>query len=101
MGKAKTNTKTQEVNCATCGETYTPDCDYRQGRCPHHPPLVDVDKIKEKFMKQPDPQAHFLLSVVKSGVRIGAGCTLILGMFVTTGVLLIIAEAIGIAEEMV
>ena len=52
-------------------------------------------------MKQPDPQAHFLLSLVKSGFRIGAGCTLILGMFVTTGVLLIIAEDIGIAEEMV
>ena len=52
-------------------------------------------------MKQPDPQAHFLLSLVKSGFRIAAGCTLILGMLVTTGVLLIVAEAIGIAEEMV
>lgn len=98
MGKAKTNTKTQEVNCTTCGEIYTPNCDYRQGRCPHHPPLID---IKEKSMKQPDPQAHFLLSVVKSGFRIAAGCTLIMGFLVSTGVLLIIAEAIGIAEEMV
>jgi len=98
MGKAKTNTKTQEVNCQTCGKIYRPDCDYRQGRCPHHPPLID---IKEKSMKQPDPQAHFLLSVVKSGFRIAAGCTLIMGFLVGTGVLLIIAEAIGIAEEMV
>ena len=52
-------------------------------------------------MKQPDPQAHFLLSVVKSGFRIAAGCTLIMGFLISTGVLLIIAEAIGIAEEMV
>lgn len=101
MGKAKTDTKTQEINCDTCGKPYQPGCDYRQGRCPHHPAVLDVDKIKEKFMKQPDPQAHFLLSVVKSGFRIAAGCTLIMGFLVTTGVLLIIAEAIGIAEEMV
>ena len=98
MGKTKTDTKTQAVNCDICDQPYTPQCDYRQGRCPHHPPLID---IKGKSMKQPDPQAHFLLSLVKSGFRIAAGCTLILGMFATTGVLLIVAEAIGIAEEMV
>jgi hypothetical protein len=43
---------------------------------------------------------HFYISIVKSLVRIGAGTVLITGNFVVAGVLLIIAEVLGIAEEL-
>jgi hypothetical protein len=25
--------------CSTCRKEYSPDCDWNQGRCPHHPPV--------------------------------------------------------------
>jgi len=25
--------------CTACGKEYTQDCNWRQGRCPHHPPM--------------------------------------------------------------
>lgn len=28
-------------SCTTCGKPYSPSCDYRQGRCPHHPSIAD------------------------------------------------------------
>ncbi len=30
------------MKCDTCNKEYSPDCDYRQGRCPHHEPLIDI-----------------------------------------------------------
>mgnify|MGYP001319255423 FL=1 len=48
-----------------------------------------------------DPgRRHFYISIVKSGVRIGAGAALVLGFFVNAGLLLIIAEILGVAEEL-
>lgn len=42
MGTRKTNRTTKEkIDCKICGHEYTPECDYRQGRCPHHPSLLD------------------------------------------------------------
>ena len=39
--------------CQLCDKEYSPDCDYRQGRCPHHPPLIKlgqfIDYIKRLF----------------------------------------------------
>ena len=29
------------MKCDTCRKEYTPDCDYQQGRCPHHPALIE------------------------------------------------------------
>jgi hypothetical protein len=26
--------------CNTCGEKYSLACDWNQGRCPHHPPML-------------------------------------------------------------
>ena len=26
--------------CNTCGNEYSPSCDWRQGRCPHHRPML-------------------------------------------------------------
>ena len=28
------------MKCETCGNMYSPECDYKQGRCPHHPPML-------------------------------------------------------------
>jgi len=99
MGKRTPDQSTEtEVNCNTCGKSYSPDCDYRQGRCPHHPPLFDL----ENFMKQPDPQKHFILSLIKSALRIAAGISLIWPQnMILAGIFLIVAEVVGVAEEMV
>ena len=49
-----------------------------------------------------DPsRGHFYVSLVKSGLRIGAGIALIRGQLVTAGVLFIVAEFLGIIEELV
>jgi hypothetical protein len=29
-----------EGNCKTCNKEYSPSCDWRQGRCPHHQPML-------------------------------------------------------------
>jgi hypothetical protein len=49
----------------------------------------------------PDPKLHQQISFVKSGLRILAGLTLCYGMFIFAGVTLILAEILGIIEEMV
>ena len=43
---------------------------------------------------------HFWISLVKSGFRFGAGFALIFGKMPAAGALLIIAEVLGIAEEL-
>ena len=52
-------------------------------------------------IKHPDPKKHLYISLAKSAIRIVAGVTLVLGMPVYAGVLLITAEALGILEELV
>jgi hypothetical protein len=52
-------------------------------------------------MKQPDPLLHRNISFVKSLLRITAGISLCNGNFVIAGVMLILAEILGIAEELV
>jgi hypothetical protein len=49
--------------------------------------------------KESKTNTHFWISLVKSGFRIGAGITLWNGNYMSSGALLIIAEALGIAEE--
>ena len=47
MGTRPSHTDTQKPisskppRCALCKQPYTPMCDYMQGRCPHHPSMVD------------------------------------------------------------
>ena len=49
-----------------------------------------------------DPsKGHFYVSIVKSAVRIAAGTALIMGSLVVCGALIIIAEVLGIVEELV
>ena len=52
-------------------------------------------------MKQPDTKAHFYISLVKSAIRIIAGLVLMCGMIHATGLLIIVAEVVGILEEIV
>jgi len=28
------------MKCELCQQEYSPQCDYRQGRCPHHPSML-------------------------------------------------------------
>lgn len=46
-------------------------------------------------------KGHFYVSLAKSAVRIAAGGGLIMGAFVITGALIILAEILGIIEELV
>ena len=55
----------------------------------------------QKTMNIPDPAKHKYISFGKSAIRIAAGGALYLGAFEIAGALLIIAEILGIAEEMV
>jgi len=40
------------MTCKTCGKEYNPTCDFRQGRCPHHPSMLEqilANPYKSKF----------------------------------------------------
>jgi hypothetical protein len=52
-------------------------------------------------LKHPDPTKHKYISFVKSGFRILAGGFLCAGQLYAAGALLILAEVLGIAEELV
>lgn len=52
-------------------------------------------------MNSPDPKRHFIISMVKSLLRIGAGAYLVWATFYGAGVLIIAAEILGIVEELV
>jgi len=82
------------MKCNTCNKEYTPDCDYNQGRCPHHPPLLNVQP-------KDTSKGHFYVSLVKSAIRIVAGGCLITGNLLMAGVCFILAEVLGIVEELV
>jgi len=57
--------------------------------------MADLD------VKYPDAKKHLYISLVKSGLRIGAGSVLFVGMFAWAGALLVAAEILGIVEELV
>jgi len=80
--------------CTICNKKYTPLCDYNQGRCPHHPPMITIQP-------KDTSKGHFYVSLVKSVLRITAGGALISGFIVHAGVLFIVAEVLGIVEELV
>ena len=50
--------------------------------------------------KESKSNSHFKWSIIKSGIRVGAGISLILGQLWYAGALLIIAEIFGIVEEL-
>ena len=81
-------------NCTICNKEYSPLCDYKQGRCPHHPPMISIQP-------KDTSKGHFYVSLVKSAVRIVAGGCLITGNLLMAGVCFIMAEVLGIVEELV
>ena len=82
------------TKCNICRKEYTPDCDYKQGRCPHHPPMIEIQP-------RDTSRGHFYVSLVKSALRIVAGGNLVLGNLFWAGTFLILAEILGIVEELV
>lgn len=60
-----------------------------------------LEQQSEEAIKHPDPTKHKYISFVKSGFRILAGIALCFGEFIIAGSLLIVAELLGIAEELV
>ena len=52
-------------------------------------------------MEHPDPIKHKWISFAKSAIRIVAGAVLFVDMIHLAGLLIILAEVLGIAEEMV
>jgi hypothetical protein len=82
------------MKCNTCNKEYTAECDYNQGRCPYHPPLLNIQP-------KDTSKGHFYVSIVKSAVRIVAGGCLITGNLLMAGICFILAEVLGIVEELV
>ena len=50
--------------------------------------------------KESKSKKHFIISLIKSAVRIAAGIDLALGNIWYAGVLLVVAELLGIIEEL-
>ena len=63
--------------------------------------VMNKEDNKKPLINYPDAVKHKYISFVKSGFRILAGVSLCFGDFVIAGVLLIVAELLGIAEELV
>lgn len=83
------------MKCQTCRQEYTTDCDYKQGRCPHHKPMLNIQP-------RDTSRGHFYVSLVKSATRIAAGIALIWPQsLILAGAFLIAAEVLGIVEELV
>jgi hypothetical protein len=59
-----------------------------------------IKKLIEKWYREDEDTYHFRVSVLKSALRILAGVSLIAGSIAFAGVLLIIAEVLGIVEEL-
>jgi hypothetical protein len=84
-------TKEKSKRCAVCLQAIDPNCDWKQGRCPHRPPMIEIQP-------KDTSKGHFYVSLVKSAIRIIAGVALINGEFIIAGGLLIAAEVLGIVE---
>ena len=52
-------------------------------------------------MNQPDPKLHQRISFVKSALRIVAGGSLVAGNLFFAGIMIVVAEMLGIVEELV
>jgi hypothetical protein len=89
------------MKCDTCHQSVQADCDWNQGRCPHAAPLLNLEKLKMNIQPKDTSKGHFYVSLAKSGLRILAGANLMFGHFYIAGLLLILAEVLGIVEELV
>ena len=94
MGTGTVSTTIKKIKCAVCRQIYTPECNFNQGRCPHHPPMLNIQP-------KDTSRGHFYVSLAKSFIRILAGAVLIMGSLAVCGALIILAEVLGIVEELV
>ena len=65
---------------------------------------IKLDAVINKdapILKHPNPKKHLYVSLAKSAIRIVAGVCLIQGNLLMAGVCLILAEVLGIVEELV
>lgn len=62
---------------------------------------LNEDFIDPVLEYTPDPKWHRNISFAKSGLRIFAGIVLCFGLYISAGVLLILAEVLGVVEELV
>jgi hypothetical protein len=72
----------------------------------HEEAVADIKKAKSVLDAESTPITkkfftHTSVSMIKSGFRILAGIALCFGDFVVAGSLLVVAELLGIAEELV
>jgi hypothetical protein len=75
----------------------------------HGEAVEDIKKAKnvidhipvETTQKYPDAKKHLYISLAKSAIRIVAGVCLIQGNLLMAGVCFIMAEVLGIVEELV
>jgi hypothetical protein len=63
--------------------------------------LAGEPVVHEVDHRHPDPIKHKYISFAKSGIRIVAGACLISGNFIFAGAGFILAEILGIVEELV
>jgi hypothetical protein len=82
------------MKCTTCNQVVHRNCDYNQGRCPHRKPMIEIQPKDTR-------KGHFYVSLVKSFLRIAAGVALCVYSLPIVGGLLIVAEVLGIVEELV
>lgn len=61
MGTGTSSRDTQKVEsnkkpprCSLCKQPYTPMCDFMQGRCPHHPSIIDIGIAGKKVRTRLD-----------------------------------------------
>jgi hypothetical protein len=66
--------------------------------------MIDLKKLKMNIQPRDTSQGHFYVSLAKSAVRIAAGvalCLTLTPLLWYAGALLILAEILGIVEELV
>lgn len=88
------------MKCKLCGQQPTSNCDWHQGRCPHLPKINFFKRLSDS-RQQPNPTWHRRISFLKSILRILAGMSLCFSEFWIAGIMVIIAELLGILEELV
>lgn len=91
------------MKCNTCRKEIAVDCDWNQGRCPHRKPMIEIQP-------KDTSRGHFYVSLAKSFIRIVAGITLVLAgtdpalmttWLMVAGGMFMVAELLGIVEELV
>jgi thiamine phosphate synthase YjbQ (UPF0047 family) len=63
--------------------------------------VLDNTPTETSTVKHPDAKKHLYVSLIKSAIRIVAGGCLITGNLLMAGICFIMAEVLGIVEELV